>query len=154
MEIKCVKKEKIEYPKINEIGNKKIKHSIPDKWLKLGVTSFLFNVLMQSKAFATFNTNEIFADVAGIQGAELHYDPIYNYIKCGCNITTLISALAVIISLIMTIIRKLKAKKQGENTKVSKKIKLVFIISVILLILSRIGFLIADYLNDANIYGF
>lgn len=147
MEIKKVEKQiKLEYPKINEMSNKRIKYSIPDKWLKLGVTSFLLNVLMQSKAFAIA---DIISDdnIMVTAGVLPYYDPIYNYIKGGCNIITLISALAFIISSIMMIIKKLKAKKQGENTKVSKKLKIVFIIATILLILSRIGFLIADYLE-------
>lgn len=123
------------------MSNKRIKYSIPDKWLKLGVTSFLLNVLMQSKAFAIADISEVTAGVLP------YYNPIYNYVKGGCNIITLVSALTFLISTIMIIIKKLKEKKQGENIKVSKKIKIVCIISIILLILSRIGYLIVNYLD-------
>jgi len=146
MEIKCVKKEKIEYPKINEISNKKLKACIPNKWIKLGVTSFLFNIVMQSKAFA-LASSEILPDRLETAGVLPYYNPIYNYVKSGCNIISFLSALTCIISAIMIIIKESKAKKQGENRKVSKKIKIVFIISSILLILSRIGYLIVNYLE-------
>ena len=146
MEIKCVKKDKIEYPKINEISNKKLKTCIPNKWIKLGVTSFLFNVLMQSKAFA-ITPSGISPDVMVTAGVVSCYNPIYNYVRGGCNIISLISVLTFLISAIMIIIKKSKAKKQDENIKVSKKIKIVLIISIILLILSRIGYLIVNYLD-------
>lgn len=145
MEIKCVKKEKIGYPKINEISNTRVKHAIPDKWLKLGITSFLFNVLMQGKAFA-INPSEIISSEPELTAGVLrYYNPIYSYARGGCNIVSLISALTFLISVIMIIIKKLKAKKQGEDIKVSKKIKIVCIISIILLILSKIGYLIISY---------
>lgn len=146
MEIKCVKKEKVKYPKINEISNTRVKYAIPDKWLKLGITSFLFNVLMQEKVFAT-NLIEISPDDIILAGgyANPDYNPIYSHARGVCNIVSLVSVLAIIISSIMIIVKKAKAKKQGENAKVSKKIKIVFIISIILLILSRIGYVVANY---------
>lgn len=147
MEIKCVKKEKVEYPKINEISNTRVKCAIPDKWLKLGITSFLFNVLMQEKVFATNLIEISLDDIALAGGVSYYYNPIYSYARGGCNIVSLISVLAIIISSIMIIVKKSKAKKQGGNAKVSKKIKIVFIISIILLILSRIGYAIANYLE-------
>lgn len=147
MEIKKVEKQiKVEYPKINEISNTRVKHAIPDKWLKLGITSFLFNVLMQGKAFA-ITPSEISPDMMVTAGVLPYYNPIYSYVRGGCNIVSLISALTFLISAIMIIIKKLKAKKQGENIKVSKKIKIVCIISIILLILSKIGYLIVNYLD-------
>lgn len=147
MEIKKVEKQiKVEYPKINEISNTRVKYAIPDKWLKLGITSFVFNVLMQGKAFA-ITPSELSPDMMVTAGGLPYYNPIYSYVKGGCNIVSLLLALTFLISAIMIIIKKSKAKKQGENIKVSKKIKMVFIISTILLILSRIGFLIVDYLE-------
>ena len=147
MEIKCVKKEKVEYPKINEISNTRVKYAIPDKWLKLGITSFLFNVLMQEKVFAT-NLIEISPDDTLAGGyTNPDYNPIYSHARGVCNIVSLVTVLAIIISSIMIIVKKAKAKKQGKNAKVSKKIKIVFIISIILLILSRIGYVIANYLE-------
>lgn len=144
MEIKCVKKEKVEYPKINEISNTRVKYAIPDKWLKLGITSFLFNVLMQEKVFA-ITPLEILPNDMVTAGSLPYYNPIYSYVRNGCNIVSVISVLAFLISSIMIIVKKSKAKKQGENAKVSKKIKIVFIISIILLILSRIGYVVANY---------
>lgn len=98
---------------------------------------------MQEKVFAI---GEIASNEIAIAGS-VAYNPIYSYVRNGCNIVSLISVLAFLISSIMLIVKKSKAKKQGENAKVSKKIKIVFIISIILLILSRIGYAIANYLE-------
>lgn len=144
MEIKKVEKQiKVEYPKINEISNKKIKCSIPNKWLKLGVTAFLFDALMRNETFAV-TPSKITPDI--VTAGVITYNPIYNYVRSGCNIVSLISASTFLISSIMIIYTKLKAKKQDKKIKVSKKVKIIFIISIILFILSKIGLLIINHL--------
>lgn len=147
MEIKSVEQQKIiEYPRINEISNIKVKHSIPDKWLKFGITSFLFNILMKSNVFA-INISEISPDDMITAGVLPYYNPIYTYIKAGCNIVSFISALSFIISVVMIIYKKIKLKKQNTEFKISKKIKIVLILSIILFVLSRIGIIIVNYLK-------
>lgn len=147
MEIKSVKEEKIEYPKINEISNKKLKTCIPNKCMKLGVTSFLFDVLMRSKAFA-ISQYEVLPGEMVVAGGEIsYYNPIYMYVSAGCNIASIISVLMFLISVIRIIYIKLKAKKQDNKTKVSKIGKIICIISIIVFILSRIGVMIANYLE-------
>jgi len=148
MEIKSIKEGEIEYPKLNEISEEKIKTFIPDKWLKLGITSFWFNVLMKSMVYATTN-NE--TDIIVVQNPGLYYNPVYIYIKNGCEIISWVSALTFIISVIIIIYKKIKAKKQEKNIKISKKIKITLIISIILFVLSKIGFLIVNYLSDCGI---
>ena len=143
MEIKSVEQQKrIEYPRINEISNIKVKHSIPDKWLKFGITSFLFNILMKSNTFAT-NISEIDPEITA--GELPYYNPVYNSIKAGCNIVSFISALTFIISVVLVMYKKIKFKKQDNKFKISKKLKIVLILSIILFILSRIGIIIVDY---------
>ncbi len=141
MEIKCVKKEKMAYPKINEITDKRIKDSIPDKWLKFGTTSFLLNILMQSKVLAV-SPDDVIMPIAGeTAGIVSEYYMIYRCIKG----ISLLSTLTLLVSGIIIIIKRSKARKQGKNIKVSKEINTVFLLSVIVLILSGIGYLITKY---------
>lgn len=149
MEIKSIKKREIEYPKLNEISGEKIKLFIPERWIKLGIKSFLFNALMNSKSFAAVITPSI-APEAGVQ---VYYNPIYNNVKGGCDIISLISVVTFIISAIVITYKKIKAKKQDKKNKISKKIKIILIISIILFALSRIGILIVNYLKDIGILG-
>ena len=139
---KCVKKRKIEYPKINEMSNKKLKTCIPTKWIKLGVTSCLFNILIQNKVFAVVPLDDI--SVVDVTPGLLPYNnPIYYSVKSGCNVVSLISALTFIMSIVMIISKKSKSEKQE---RVSKKIKIISIISIILFILSKLGIIIVNYL--------
>lgn len=72
------------------------------------------------------------------------------YVKKWCDRIALISRLTLIISSIVLIIKwfkVIKAKKHGENAKVSKKVKVAFFASMILLVLSRIVFLVTNYLE-------
>ena len=89
MEIKCVKKEKIEYPKINEISNKKLKTCIPNKWIKLGVTTLIFEIIIKNKVFATtLNPNDI--QVLGGDVAVIEAIPATTYINTGITLGTII----------------------------------------------------------------
>ena len=77
MEIKSVEQQKmIEYPRISEISNIRVKHSIPDKRLKFGIISFLFNILMKSNAFA-INISEISLDDMVTAGVLPYHNLIY-----------------------------------------------------------------------------
>ena len=141
MEIKCVKKEKTAYPKINEITDKRIEDSIPDRWLKFGITSFLLNILMQSKVLAVSLDDVIMPIEGESAGIVSKYYTIYRYIKG----ISLLPTLTLLVSGIIIIIKRSKARKQGKNIKVSKEINTVFLLSVIVLILSGIGYLITKY---------
>lgn len=150
MEIKCVKKEKIEYPKMNEISNKKIEGSIPNKWLKFGITSCLLNILLKTKAFAMIDIDEMIAiDEIVVDGATPRALPWY---VTGFKIVSLILALTFVISAIIIIIKKIKAKKQGINIKINKKIKVLLIVSAILLFLMGVGYLIYDSLANNSYF--
>ena len=140
MEIKCAQKEKIEYPKINEISNIKVKYAIPDKWIKLGITSFVLELFMREKVFAV-TPSDISTDAVIAGGVSYYYNPTYDYVISGCNMVALISALTFVVSAIMIVYKKIKKREQKI------KLKIVFIISIILLVLSRVGVLIANYLK-------
>ena len=140
MEIKCVKKKKMAYPKINEITDKRIEDSIPDRWLKFGITSFLLNILMQSKVLAFSPEMEEIVDAGDVST----YHRSFYQLRGIINIISIVTVLTFLISLIIIIIKKLKAKKQDKVIKANEIIKIVFIISAILFILSRIVYLIVN----------
>ena len=118
MEIKCVKKEKIEYPKINEISNKKLKTYIPNKWIKLGVTSLIFEFIIKNKVFATtLVPDEI--QVLGGDVAVIEAIPATTYINTGKTLGTII---LFIISLLGLLLTKIKLNKGKEEQKTKKLI--------------------------------
>lgn len=145
MEIKSVRKEKIDYPKMNEINNKKLKTCIPNKWAKLGITPLIFGIIMKNKVLAT-TFNEILetstAGILPVEGQVLAGDvaivdaiPITTYINRGITLGTV---LIFIISLIGLIITKIKINKDSENRKI-KKLKNIFKILLIMSIVIFIG---------------
>lgn len=131
MEIKCIKKEKVvEYPKMNEVNNDKLKRCIPNKWMKLGITSFIFEVVLKNKAFATTFGQEISGDVVAVDS----FPPLVNggttsaYMNYGIIGGTIIFF---VISIIGVIITKVKLNKNKENNKIKKLHKFFIILSII-----------------------
>jgi len=137
MEIKCVKKEKIEYPKINEISNKKLKTYIPNKWIKLGVTSLIFEFIIKNKVFATtLVPDEI--QVLGGDVAVIEAIPATTYINTGITLGTII---LFIISFLGFLLTKINLNKDNEKQKIKKLMnvfKILTIISIIVFIIWRI----------------
>lgn len=122
MKIKCVSNGKIEYPKIT--------HNKRFKWLKIDITTVIFLIILMTTVQAT------------TEFGEKQSEPQVNPIRKGCIIVEFISTLMFIISGIMIIYKKIKTKKQDKEIHISKKIITVFIISIVLFILSKIGHLI------------
>ena len=152
MEIKAVDKEKIEYPKMNEISNKKLKNCIPNKWTKLGITPLIFGIIMKNKVFATsfdeilntstagvlpFEEQVLAGDIAVLAGGIAVIDPIpiiYRHITLG-------TIIMFVISLIGLLITRSKINKEGENGKIRKlkKIfKILLIIAIAIFVISSI----------------
>ena len=143
MEIKSVKKCEVEYPTMNQMSDSKIKNAIPKKWIKLGVTSIVFNMLMKSKVLGiSFDESQIAGGFPTPIAIPLHV----KVMSTSAAIFEIISTIALVISGSSMIITKRKSKKKGESKKVSRKTKLVFILSVIVLILSFVIGRIATYL--------
>ena len=136
--------EKVEYLTKDEISDKKLKLSIPKKWSKLGITSVLFDILMKNKVFAT--TIEELIEQEELQQpplAQPKFEPAAILISRGIfSIIRSISVIAFVISTIMIVNAKIKSKKQKESIKISKKIKIVCITSVILFFISWIAIII------------
>lgn len=142
MEIKSIEKHiEVNYPKQNEISNKKLKKSIPKKWSKLGITSFVFSLLLKEQAYAVSTNNvEIMGFLPTNSPAPV---PQLHYMQIICTPLSIIFGIAVLINLILIIRFKLKAKKENKKIKLPKKLKISLIISIIVLIMSLIGLLIA-----------
>ncbi len=145
MEIKSVKNEvKNEYPKIEQVSKKHLKSKIPNKWLKVGMSSLVIAMITQNKALATSNADINFnsMDIAGGVPVAIPM-PIEICIKV-CPIVEIISIVMFIITGLNILITKIKSKKQNENKKVKKWVKVIFVISIIVFILSIITKLILN----------
>ncbi len=140
MEIKSIEKiENKEYPKINEISNKRLKSSIPQKWSRLGISIFIFNLIIKNKVFASINVNSL-SDMDVTDGIAEVYNPTPTIVRFTSNMSFIIS----VISLMVMIIQKIKIKKQKEERKVSKILKVCFWISTIIFIISRIYMIVYE----------
>lgn len=135
MEIRNVVNEvKNEYPKMEQISKKHLSNSIPSKWLKVGLSSLGIAMIMKNKVFA-FSPNDISSiDIAG--GFPTPIPTPIKICNVACPIIQIVSAIVFIITGLSILITKIKAKKQPEPKKVKKWVKILFIISIIVFILS------------------
>lgn len=143
MEIRSVKKRKVSYPKMREVSVEKVKKAIPNTWVKLGITGLVFNVLMGNKVWGISNGVNISNKF--VSGMLPHHRPIFGLIGLGCLMFSFVSLLTAISTIITILYKKIKSKK--DNTiKVSKKIKKIFIVSSIFVVLGIIGVWISSKL--------
>lgn len=141
MEIRSIKNEKeVSYPKSNEISDKTLKRNIPKKWRRIGLTSLVLIFVMKS---CTFAKNDSIVLTAGFApsttptaGVVQTKNPILLVASAGIGIIAVITFLISLIAIIKT---KIKAKKENEKVKVKIIYKIMFIISIILIIASIIG---------------
>lgn len=140
MEIRNVTEtQKKEYPKMNQITEKKLRHTIPNKWLKVGLSSLMIAMLMKNNVLATSSVPDYTMELAG--ETQLIVDPPLLIVDSPlivqiCPAVQVVSFIVFIISSIAILKTKSKAKKQKESKKVKKWIKVIFIISILLFILS------------------
>ena len=145
MEIRSVKNEvRAEYPKINEISKKTLKKSIPTKWLKIGLTSWMLSVITRGQVLALakqmINT-EISGGVPVVTAGVVQMQtPMYvKVINLAAPIIGGLSLITFLASLISIIKTKRKMKKENKQEKINKKYKVLLIISIILLLASIIA---------------
>ena len=129
IEIKNVVKEtNYEYPKLNQIDEKRIQNNIPNKWIKVGLSSLVISFLVNNKVIAT-NVDVIKPEHLG----GITYSEPISIASRIATVVIFIIALLSIFTFIITgfsiLIAKIKSKK------VKKWIKVIFIISIILSIL-------------------
>lgn len=132
MEIRSAKKREVSYPKMKELSIEKVKKAIPNTWLKLGITSVLFNVLMQSKVLAVGNPNVEIQNnyIGGAVQPQLKV----NWLVFGCNVVSVMSLLFAIISAVIIICKKIKSRKNNK-IKIGKNLKIACIVSSIMTIM-------------------
>lgn len=137
MEIRnVVNKIENEYPKMEQISKKNLSNSIPSKWLKIGLSSLGIAILTNNKAFAVYNFNLTTIDIAGGAPAPITTPLPVQICNVACPMVQIVSAVIFIITGLSILLTKIKAKKQDEPKKVKKWIKVLFIISIIVFIIS------------------
>ena len=147
MEIrKVVNEVKNEYPKMEQVKKKRLQSSIPNKWIKLCLSSLGIPIVMRNN-ISLASDIDIAGDVAvpvDIAGDIQMAIPLHVQVcNTTCSIVQIISIVTFIITGLSILITKIKSKKQNETKKVKKWIKVIFIISIILFILSILaGFFI------------
>ena len=137
MEIRNVVNEvKNEYPKMDQVSKKHLVNSIPSKWLKFGLSSLGIIIVMKNKVFALspMDINTIDIDIAGGLSAPVPA-PIQVF-DIACPIVQIVSMVVFIMTGLSILINKIKSKKQPEPKKVKKWVKILFIISIIVFVLS------------------
>ena len=144
MEIKGITNEiKTEYPNINEISKKTLKKSIPNKWAKIGLTSWMLGIILKGQVLAkTLEISDMpLAGVAPVvtPGVVEYQSPIVKIINTAFPIVGGVSLIAFLISLIKIIKAKIKMKKENKKEKMEKRDKVVLIISIVLLLVSIIS---------------
>ena len=152
MEIRNVVNEvKNEYPKIEQVSKKHLSNSIPKKWLKVGLSSLGITMILKNNVFASSPTDlpdsMEFTEMMDIAGGISEFVPIPLPIKIcnfSCPIVQILSAIIFIVTGLSILITKIKSKKQPEPEKVKKWVKVLFIISIILFILSTLAMFIIN----------
>ena len=133
MEIKCIKKEKVvEYPKMNEINNNKLKRFIPDKWMKLGITSLIFEIVQKNSVFASTMGQMIGGTTTTTDSYSSSSSKMKEmtsaYMNHGIIGATIIFFVIGIIGVIVT---RAKLNQNEEDNKVRRLYKLFKILSII-----------------------
>lgn len=138
MEIKNVVNEvKNEYPKLKQLSKKHLSNSIPNKWLKIGLSSLGIAMIIRNNVFAaTISPTIVDMPLAGDMPAYIATPLPVQICNVACPIVQIASAVVFIITGLSILLTKIKAKKQDEPKKVKKWIKVLFIISIIVFIIS------------------
>lgn len=132
MEIKNIKNyNEASYPKMNELSDNKLKTSIPKRWAKLGITSFVFSMFFNNKIYAL--------SAIQISGAMAPRSPTFAYGEMACLVISIVAAVTFLINLILIAKLKIKARKEQKEIKISKRLKISIIMSIVIVILSTIG---------------
>ena len=137
MELRSINEEKeVNIPQKGEVNASKLKKMIPTKWIKLGLSGFVFSLIMcnKSKAISLIDVQPV------TSGTIARYNPILEMTEKAQNIAGWTSLIIGIITLILFIIRNKKKKTIGEEiiAKRNKRIKTLFIIFIALLMITWI----------------
>ena len=163
MEIRNVVNDvKNDYPKMEQLSKEHLKSTIPNKWLKVGLSSSVITMIMRNKVLASSLSSGIddVMNVAGFMPVSVAGDmPVevvgtqpqrtFLYVLCNdiCSYIMIFSFVIFIVTGLNMLIRKFRAKKNNETKKTKKWIKVLFVISFILFIVSL---LIGIFANNIN----
>ena len=141
MEIRNVVNEvKNDYPKMEQVSKKKLTKSVPNKWMKMGISTFVMSILMKSKSFANTTINGIEINPAnqatsgGIVATPVHV----RICEIACPAVRISSIIMFIITGLIILFTKIKTKNEFKFKDVKKWIRIVFIVSIIAFILSML----------------
>lgn len=135
MELKNVILEKqVNYPKMNEINPNKLINRIPHQWKKIGLATFILGATIQNKTWAANFTID-----TTIQGGLPVQHSVYGQVLNIIMPIQLASIIGFMISLIMIIRSKIIGKKENRKIKIKKGIKIIFIVSILLFLITVIG---------------
>ena len=137
MEIRNVVNEvKNDYPKMEQVSKKKLTKSVPNKWMKMGISSFVMSILMKSKSFA-LSPSDIPTANPAVSGGEV--TPVHVRIcEIACPAVQISSIIMFIITGLIILLTKIKTKNEFKFKDVKKWIRIVFIASIIAFILSML----------------
>ena len=130
------------YPKMNQVSKKHLLNSIPRKWLKVGLSSLGLALIFKNNVFAI---SPMDIDIAG--GIPAPIPAPIRICNVACPIVQIVSAVLFIVTGLSILITRIKAKKQDEPKKVKKWIKVLFIISLIVFIISVLTKFVINLLN-------
>ena len=131
MEIKKIDNKVInEYPKMNQFNKNDLKRYVPTKWTKMGISSFVFGILMKATKSNAISINEITIDGGVPLDGVARVDPIYQLLDTGAGIFKGLSIILLIASIILATIKKHKNKKEKTTKLTNKKINILYIILV------------------------
>ena len=148
MEIKNVENElRNSYPKMNQVSKKHLLNSIPRKWLKVGLSSLGLALIFKNNIFALSSMNTSILDIAGDVSAPIYIPVPIRICNVACPILQIVSAVLFIVSGFSILVTKIKAKKQSKPKKVKKWMKVLFIISLIVFIISVLTKFVINLLN-------
>lgn len=138
MEIRNIVDEvKNDYPKMEQINKKHLSNSIPNKWLKIGLSSLGIAMITKNNALATTISPDIIdMPLAGDMPAYIATPLPVQIFNVACPIVQIASAIVFIITGLSILITKIKTKKQNEHKIVKRWVNILFIISIIVFILS------------------
>lgn len=129
------------YPTEKEITNKDLKNSIPSKWRKNVFISIILGYLLNTNVFAAKNIYN--PSSSGITSVSVISTPM-SIINIVFPIIQIIMAIFSVLSGINILILNNRYKEKIKN--VNKKLKLTFIISITLFLLSFIINFFLDYI--------
>lgn len=123
---------KRDYPKMEQVSKNKLINSIPNRWLKVGLSSLVLSIIMKNHVLAISPSDFIIDDIDIAGGFPTPVSIPIQICNVACPITQIVSIVTFIITSLSILIIKMKSKK------VKKWVKMIFIISIILFILSLI----------------